>query len=61
MAERLLTAEDLAQRWQVRTDFIYRLVRAEKLPAVKLGRYRRFRLEAIEAFEAGGGDNGDAE
>lgn len=53
--DRLLTAEDLAARWQVPRGHVYRLAREGKLPAVRLGRYRRFRLPEIEAFEAAGG------
>ena len=52
---RLLTAEDIAERWQVSTDHVYRLARAGRLPVVELGRYKRFRVEAIEAFEVDGG------
>jgi excisionase family DNA binding protein len=54
-AARLLTAEDVAARWQVPKSQIYRLCRDGKLPAVEIGRYRRWRLEAIEAFEREGG------
>jgi excisionase family DNA binding protein len=57
---RLLTAEDLAARWQVPCSHVYRLARDGKLPVVRLGRYRRFRLAEIEAFEASGGVSGDA-
>lgn len=52
---RLLTAEQLAERWQVPKSHIYRLTREGKVPAVKLGRYYRYRIEAIEAFEEHGG------
>jgi hypothetical protein len=60
-AARLLTAEDLAERFQFFKDGepnpapIYRLTREKKLKAVKLGRYYRYRIEDIELFEAGGG------
>ena len=54
-AARLLTAEDVADRWQVTACHVYRLSREGRLPTVKLGRYRRFRLAEIEAFEAAGG------
>jgi excisionase family DNA binding protein len=47
----LLTAEQLAQRWQVSVHQVYRLARDGAIPFVALGRYRRFRLESIEAFE----------
>jgi excisionase family DNA binding protein len=52
---RLLTAEDLAARWQVKTSHVYRLTREGVLPAVRLGRYYRYRLEAVDKFERDGG------
>lgn len=52
---RLLTADDLADRWQVRPAHVYRLAREGRLPTVNIGRYRRFALAAIEDFEAAGG------
>jgi excisionase family DNA binding protein len=48
---RLLTAEQLADRYQLTVAQIYRLTREGVLPHVKLGRYYRYRLEAVEAFE----------
>jgi excisionase family DNA binding protein len=53
MTARLLTADDLAERWQVPKRHVYRLTRDAKIPTVKLGRYYRYRLDAIEAFELG--------
>ena len=50
---RLLTADELAERWQVPKSQVYRLTREEQIPAVSLGRYYRYSLPAIEAFEAG--------
>lgn len=50
-AERLLTADDLAARWQVPKSHVYRLTREGKVPAVRLGRYYRYRLDQIEHFE----------
>jgi excisionase family DNA binding protein len=50
-----LTAEELAKRWQVQTSHVYRLTRCGVIPAVKLGRYYRYRLDAIERFELDGG------
>jgi excisionase family DNA binding protein len=50
-ASRLLTADDLAERWSVPKAHVYRLARNGAIPCVELGRYRRFRIEAIEAFE----------
>ena len=42
----LLTAEQLAERWQVETSQVYRLTRSGAVPAVKLGRYYRYRCRA---------------
>lgn len=55
VSPRLLTAEDLAARWQVDKAHVYRLAREGLLPCVRLGRYRRFSLDAVAAFEANGG------
>jgi excisionase family DNA binding protein len=52
---RLLTADDLAERWQVKRAHVYRLAREGRIPTVVIGRYFRFQLEAIERFEAAGG------
>lgn len=49
----LLTAQQLADRWQVPASQVYRLTRAGTIPAVRLGRYYRYSPTAIEAFEAG--------
>jgi excisionase family DNA binding protein len=49
----LLTAEQLAERWQVPRSHVYRLTREDKIPAVKLGKYYRYRLDQVEAFELG--------
>ena len=54
-AHQLLTADDLAERWQVPKSHVYRLTREGLIPAVRLGRYYRYRLEDIEKFEAEGG------
>jgi len=54
-ARHLLRAEDVATRWQVPTSQVYRLTRGGHLPVVRLGRYYRYRLEAVEEFERGGG------
>lgn len=48
---RLLTADDLAERWSVPKAHVYRLSRERGLPTVKLGRYYRYRLAAVEAWE----------
>jgi excisionase family DNA binding protein len=53
MSDRLLTPEQLADRWQVSKAHVYRLTREDKIPTVKLGRYYRYRLDAIERYELG--------
>lgn len=40
-ADQLLTAEQLADRWQVKPGFVYELTRRGAIPAVRLGRYYR--------------------
>lgn len=49
----LLTAEQLAERWQVAPAHVYRLTREGAIPTVRLGRYYRYRSDAIERFELG--------
>jgi excisionase family DNA binding protein len=48
---RLLTADQLAARWQVPKSQVYRLAREGRVPVVTIGRYYRFRVDAIEAWE----------
>ena len=49
---RLLTKEDVADRWQCRPRQVREMWARRELPAVKVGRLVRFRLEDIEAYEA---------
>jgi excisionase family DNA binding protein len=58
-AERLLTAADVAERWQVPKAQVYRLSREGEVPTVRIGRYFRYSVAAIEAFEAAGGVGAD--
>jgi hypothetical protein len=54
MSGQILTAQALAERWQVPVGWIYSKCREGELPKVPLpGKYVRFRLDAIERFEAG--------
>jgi excisionase family DNA binding protein len=48
---RLLTAEQLAERWQVPRSQVYRLARDGRVPVVTVGRYYRFRMDGIECWE----------
>jgi predicted ester cyclase len=50
----ILTAEQLAERWQVRVQWVYAKTRSGELPKVPLpGKYVRFRLDVVERFERG--------
>jgi excisionase family DNA binding protein len=53
VSAQLLTPEQLAERWQVSKAHVYRQTREGKIPTVKLGRYYRYRLDAIERYEIG--------
>ncbi len=46
----LLTVDQLAERLGVTKDWIWAQTRAGQIPHVQLGRYRRFREEAIEEW-----------
>jgi len=46
----LLTAEEVAERLGVTKDWVWAQARAGRIPHVRLGRYCRFREEAIEAW-----------
>ena len=48
--DRLLTAEEIAERLGMKTDWVWAQARAGRIPHVRLGRYRRFRESAIEAW-----------
>lgn len=54
-ASELLTADELAARWRVPKSQVYGLTRRGVIPTVRLGRYYRYRLAAVEDFELGGG------
>ena len=46
--DKLLEAEDVARLVGMSKDWIYAEVREDRIPHVRLGRYVRFRAEAIE-------------
>lgn len=54
-ASQLLTAEQVGERWQVPKAHVYRLARDGRLPCVRVGRYMRFTVAAIDAWEQAGG------
>lgn len=49
-AQPLLTAEDVAERLGVPRSWVYAQARANKIPSVALGHYRRFRPETIDTW-----------
>ena len=51
--DRLLTAAEVAERLGMRTDWVWAQARAGRIPHVRLGRYRRFRESALEAWISG--------
>ena len=52
MTGSLLTAAEVAELLGVPTSWVYQQSRAGRIPTVTLGRYRRYRREAIEAWLA---------
>ena len=60
MTGALLTARQVAKLLGVPTSWVYEQSRRGRIPTVTLGRYRRYRAEAIndwiERLEAGEGD-----
>jgi excisionase family DNA binding protein len=50
--ETLLTAEQVAELLGVAKGWVYEQSRAGRIPTVTLGRYRRYRREAIEQWVA---------
>ena len=48
---RLLTAEELAERWSVPKAHVHRLAREGSIPVIRIGRYPRFRLGSIVEWE----------
>jgi excisionase family DNA binding protein len=47
----ILDAEQLARRWDVPADHVYRQTREGKIPFFPVGRYYRYRLDQIEQYE----------
>ncbi len=50
MTGSLLTAAEVAELLGVPTSWVYQQSRAGRIPTVTLGRYRRYRREAIEEW-----------
>ncbi|MFP5450375.1 MAG: helix-turn-helix domain-containing protein [Thermoleophilia bacterium] len=52
MSGPLLTADQVAEMLQVPKSWVYAETRAGRIPHVKLGRYSRYRAEAIAEWVA---------
>jgi len=50
LVERLLTANEVADLLALPISWVREATRAERLPHLKLGRYRRYQRSAIEAW-----------
>lgn len=50
LAGRLMTAGEVAELLGVPRSWVYEQSRLGRIPTVTLGRYRRYRLQAIEAW-----------
>lgn len=50
LVTRLLTVDEVAERLGVTRDWVGAQARAGRIPHVQLGRYRRFREEALERW-----------
>ena len=48
--DRLLTADEVAERLGMKTEWVWAQARADRIPHVRLGRYRRFRESAVEEW-----------
>lgn len=48
--EKLLTLQQIAQRFQISETTLYKLVRNGKIPAIKIGNQWRFKMEDIEEW-----------
>lgn len=53
--DKLLTTEEVLDRLQLNIRTIYRLIKAGKLPAVRVGRQWRFRSRDVDSWVAKGG------
>lgn len=54
----LMTVEEVAARLRVGKSQVWRLARSGALPTVRVGRYYRWRVDAIDAWEREGGCSG---
>ncbi len=51
-----MTVEDVADMLRINKSTVYRMAKAGRIPATRVGRQWRFRLSALEDFLDAGGD-----
>jgi excisionase family DNA binding protein len=51
-----MTVEDVAEMLRINKSTVYRMAKAGRIPATRVGRQWRFRLSALEEFLDAGGD-----
>ncbi len=56
-----MTVEDVAEMLRINKSTVYRMAKAGRIPATRVGRQWRFRLSALEEFLDAGGDTAYAE
>lgn len=56
-----MTVEDVAEMLRINKSTVYRMAKAGRIPATRVGRQWRFRLSALEDFLDAGGDTAYAE
>jgi excisionase family DNA binding protein len=57
----ILTPDELADRWKCKKKTLWRLSNEGKVPSMRLGRFYRYPLPLVEAFEAGSWTPADAQ
>ena len=56
-----MTVEDVADMLRINKSTVYRMAKAGRIPATRVGRQWRFRLSALEEFLDAGGDSAYAD
>jgi excisionase family DNA binding protein len=52
VSDRLLTAEEVAERLAVPVSWVYEHTRSGAMPSITLGRYRRYDADDVDAWLA---------
>jgi excisionase family DNA binding protein len=58
--ERLMTVDELAERWQVEPAWVYKKAKDPDFPTIRLGGNIRFAFEDIEEYEKQAKENDSA-